>query len=56
MRRRRRVAPRQLPGSVTVGAPRGANIFQQPRQPWPGYGIFLGKGLVLTAAHVVGRA
>ncbi len=32
------------------------NIFQQPRQPWPGYGIFLGKGLVLTAAHVVGRA
>jgi len=32
------------------------NIVQDPPQPWPGYGIYLGKGLVLTAAHVVGSA
>ena len=25
-------------------------------QTWPGYGIYLGKGLFITAAHVVGRA
>jgi hypothetical protein len=32
------------------------NIVQHPEQPWTGYGVYLGKGLVLTAAHVVGRA
>src|SRR5262249_29860073 len=32
------------------------NIVQDPPQSWTGYGIYLGKGLVLTAAHVVGRA
>jgi Trypsin-like peptidase domain len=32
------------------------NIVQDPPQPWTGYGIYLGKGLVLTAAHVVGSA
>src|SRR6266540_926878 len=32
------------------------NIVQDPPQPWPGYGIYLGKGLVITAAHVVGSA
>ena len=31
------------------------NVFRTPRQPWPGYGIYLGQGLVITAAHVVGR-
>jgi hypothetical protein len=25
-------------------------------QPWSGYGIYLGKGLFITAAHVAGRA
>src|SRR5438552_2964246 len=30
------------------------NIAQDPPQPWPGYGIYLGRGLVITAAHVVG--
>ena len=30
------------------------NIVQDPPQPWTGYGIYLGKGLVITAAHVVG--
>lgn len=32
------------------------NINQTPKQSWPGYGIYLGRGLVITAAHVVGRA
>jgi len=32
------------------------NILQDPPQPWPGYGIYLGKGLVITAQHVVGSA
>jgi S1-C subfamily serine protease len=32
------------------------NIVQNPPQSWTGYGVYLGKGLVLTAAHVVGRA
>jgi hypothetical protein len=31
------------------------HIFRKPRQSWPGYGIYLGDGLVLTAAHVVGH-
>src|SRR5215470_6823369 len=32
------------------------NIIQDPPQSWTGYGIYLGKGLVLTTAYVVGRA
>src|SRR6266516_4495053 len=32
------------------------NVIQDPPQSWTGYGIYLGKGLVLTAAHVVGSA
>jgi len=32
------------------------NIIQYPPQSWTGYGIYLGKGLVITAAHVIGRA
>lgn len=33
------------------------NIHRTPMQTWgPGYGIYLGKGLFITAAHVVGRA
>jgi hypothetical protein len=31
------------------------NINQTPQQPWPGYGIYLGRGLVITAAHVAGH-
>ena len=31
------------------------DIWQDPPQSWgPGRGVYLGKGLVLTAAHVVG--
>lgn len=33
------------------------NIHRTPMQTWgPGYGIYLGKGLFITAAHVVGHA
>jgi S1-C subfamily serine protease len=32
------------------------NIVRHPEEPWTGYGVYLGKGLVLTAAHVVGSA
>jgi len=31
------------------------HINRTPRQSWPGYGIYLGNGLILTAAHVVGE-
>ena len=31
-----------------------AHINRTPKQSWPGYGIYLGNGLVLTAAHVAG--
>jgi hypothetical protein len=30
------------------------NIHRTPVQSWPGNGIYLGKGLFITAAHVVG--
>ncbi len=29
------------------------NVFRNPKQSWPGYGIYLGRGQVLTAAHVL---
>jgi hypothetical protein len=33
------------------------NIHQTPMQTWgPGYGIYLGKGLFITAAHVIGHS
>ncbi len=31
------------------------HINHTPRQPWPGYGVYLGNGLILTAAHVAGN-
>ena len=30
------------------------HVNRTPRQPWPGYGVYLGNGLILTAAHVAG--
>jgi len=30
------------------------HINRTPQQPWPGYGVYLGNGFVLTAAHVPG--
>ena len=31
------------------------NVLRVPRESWTGLGVYLGKGLVLTAAHVVSR-
>jgi hypothetical protein len=31
------------------------HINRTPPQPWPGYGIYLGNGFVLTASHVPGN-
>jgi hypothetical protein len=39
--------------SLTIYA---VNVVQHPPQSWTGYGIYLGNGLVITAAHVVGSA
>ena len=36
--------------------PYAVNVDRTPKQAWPGYGIYLGEGYVLTAAHVVGEA
>jgi hypothetical protein len=36
--------------------PYAVNIHRTPVQSWPGYGIYLGQGVFITAAHVVGRA
>jgi len=41
------------PSSLQIYA---VHITHNPPQSWTGYGIYLGHGLVLTAAHVVGRA
>ena len=38
------------PQSVAV------NIQRTPAQSWPGYGIYMGDGLVVTAAHVAGHS
>lgn len=32
------------------------NIERTPTQPWTGYGVYLGRGFFITAAHVVGHA
>ena len=32
------------------------NILRHPKEPWTGYGIYLGNGFVISAAHVVGRS
>lgn len=34
--------------------PFAVHINRTPPQHWPGYGIYLGNGLILTAAHVPG--
>ena len=36
--------------------PFAVHIERTPAQSWPGYGVYLGDGYVITAAHVAGRA
>jgi hypothetical protein len=31
------------------------HINRTPPQPWPGYGVYLGNGFILTASHVPGN-
>ena len=33
--------------------PFAVHIDRTPKQSWPGYGIYLGNGLIITASHVV---
>jgi S1-C subfamily serine protease len=39
------------PAALTTSA---VHINRTPKQSWPGYGVYLGNGLILTAAHVAG--
>lgn len=32
------------------------HVLRIPRERWTGLGVYMGQGLILTAAHVVGRA
>jgi hypothetical protein len=34
--------------------PFAVHVNRTPKQSWPGYGIYLGNGLILTASHVPG--
>ena len=34
--------------------PFAVHVNRTPQQSWPGYGIYLGNGLILTASHVPG--
>jgi len=34
--------------------PFAVHINRTPKQAWPGYGIYIGSGLILTASHVPG--
>jgi Trypsin-like peptidase domain len=31
------------------------HVNRTPKQSWPGYGVYIGNGLILTAAHVPGN-
>ena len=35
--------------------PFAVHVNRTPRQAWPGYGVYLGSGLILTASHVPGH-
>ena len=46
----------QSPSVAAEIIPYAVHVDRTPKQSWPGYGVYLGDGYVLTAAHVVGRA
>jgi hypothetical protein len=51
------IAAQQAPDAVAAALlPFAVNIDRAVKQPWPGYGIYIGEGLVITAAHVAGAA
>jgi hypothetical protein len=47
------VAPAQTDPADDALRIYAVNVVMHPAPSWPGYGIYLGKGLVITAAHVV---
>jgi S1-C subfamily serine protease len=50
-------APSRADGPDDTLLAYAVHIHRTPMQSWgPGFGIYLGKGLFITAAHVVGRA
>jgi len=50
------LAPTTAPAQSTEAdlKPFAVHVDRTPKQPWPGYGIYLGAGLILTASHVPG--
>jgi hypothetical protein len=46
--------PGQAQSDPTALTALAVHINRTPKQPWPGYGVYLGNGFVLTAAHVAG--
>ncbi len=48
-------APQTSPGDDDL-KPFAVHINRTPPQSWPGYGVYLGNGLVLTASHVPANA
>ena len=50
------VASAAQPQEADSVQPFAVHIERTPAQPWPGYGIYLGDGYVITAAHVAGPA
>jgi len=51
------LAPREAPAQSDDADLKSlcVHINRSPQQPWPGYGVYLGAGLILTAAHVPGN-
>src|SRR5215204_5528563 len=50
-------APSKADGPDDTLLAYAVHIHRTPMQSWgPGFGIYLGKGVFITAAHVVGRA
>jgi hypothetical protein len=51
------VAPAQAPAQSDEADLKSMSVHinRSPQQPWPGYGVYLGNGLILTAAHVPGN-
>ncbi len=45
--------PMSDPSAADLGV-YAVHVNRTPQQPWPGYGMYLGNGLILTASHVPG--
>jgi hypothetical protein len=45
--------PQDADQSLTLYA---VHVIRVPKEPWTGYGVYLGDGIVITAAHVAGSS